>query len=96
MNVSTLRVVLALLVVGGFVGMVSTLFMAAVFIDLDDAQRAFVIELLEEISKVMAGFIGLIIGYYFSRPDAASDDTAGSGPSDSQAVRVSHPPSDSG
>ena len=80
MKVSTLRVVLALIVVGGFVGLVATLFLAATFMELNPEQRAFVLELMEEISKVMAGFIGLIIGYYFSRHEAtgtgAGDDNA--------------------
>ncbi|MFQ5525113.1 MAG: hypothetical protein ACE5GX_02520 [Thermoanaerobaculia bacterium] len=88
MNVSTLRVVLALIIVGGFVGMVSLLLVAATVMELTPEQRAFVLNLMEEISKVMAGFIGLIIGYYFSRPQASAGSEEGETGPPSQGCRV--------
>ena len=35
------------------------------------------IEIIEEISKVMAGFIGLIIGFYFGTAGRSSSPNAG-------------------
>ena len=58
-----MRFILALLITGGYVAVVSTVVISVVFkaIEVDTG-----LEMIEEVSKVMAGFIGLIIGYYFS------------------------------
>ena len=64
MDVSKLRFLIAIIVVGGFLAIVGVIVVAAIFLGLD---QDFAIEVLEEVAKVMAGFIGLIIGYYFSR-----------------------------
>ena len=64
MESNKLRFVLALVIVGGYVFIVGMLVIAVIATDFE---REHAVEIIEEISKVMAGFIGLIIGYYFSR-----------------------------
>ena len=68
-----MRFILALLITGGYVAVVSTVVISVVFkaIEVDTG-----LEMIEEVSKVMAGFIGLIIGYYFSR--GQSEDSGAS------------------
>ena len=55
---------MALIITGGYVILVGIVIVAMVASGFD---RVSGIEIIEEVSKVMAGFIGLIIGYYFSR-----------------------------
>ena len=64
METNKLRFVLALIITAGYVILVGIVIIAIVATDFD---RQSGIEIIEEVSKVMAGFIGLIIGYYFSR-----------------------------
>lgn len=64
MNTNRLRFVMALIITGGYVILVGIVIVAMVASGFD---RVSGIEIIEEVSKVMAGFIGLIIGYYFSR-----------------------------
>ena len=64
MDTNRLRFIMALIITGGYVILVGIIIVATVAFGFD---RTSGIEIIEEISKVMAGFIGLIIGYYFSR-----------------------------
>lgn len=64
MDSGRLRFILALVIVCGYLILVGTVIISIVATDFD---RESGIEIIEEVSKVMAGFIGLIIGYYFSR-----------------------------
>ena len=64
METNKLRFVLALIITAGYVILVGIVIIAIVATGFD---RQSGIEIIEEVSKVMAGFIGLIIGYYFSR-----------------------------
>ena len=72
MESNRVRFALALIITGGYVTIVGMLVVAVVATEFD---REHAIEIIEEISKVMAGFIGLIIGYYFSRGASGSNST---------------------
>lgn len=69
MDTNNLRFALAMVITGGYVLLVAIITIAIVATDFE---REHGIEIIEEISKVMAGFIGLIIGYYFSRSNTSS------------------------
>ena len=64
MDINRLRFILAMVITGGYVILVAIVTIAIVATDFE---RENGIEIIEEVSKVMAGFIGMIIGYYFSR-----------------------------
>ncbi len=74
MDSGKLRFILALVITGGYVALVGIVIIAVVASGFD---RASGIEIIEEVSKVMAGFIGLIIGYYFSRGTSGSGANSG-------------------
>lgn len=79
-----MRFILAIIIIGGFLSLLAIVILATIFVGFD---QDFGLEIIEEVSKVMAGFVGLIIGYYFSRGQTqatgdagpASPDTAGPG-----------------
>ncbi len=64
MDINRLRFILALVITVGYVALVAIVTIAIVATDFE---REDGIEIIEEVSKVMAGFIGMIIGYYFSK-----------------------------
>ena len=64
MDRERLKFIIALVITGGYVVLVGALIIATISTDFE---RVDAVEIIEEISKVMAGFIGLIIGFYFSR-----------------------------
>ena len=65
MDLNRLRFIMATIIIGGYVVIVGGLVLGMFFVDSFSVNDG--IEIMEEVSKVMAGFIGLIIGYYFSR-----------------------------
>ena len=74
MDTGKLRFILALVITAGYVVLVGIVIVAIVGFGFD---RASGVEIIEEVSKVMAGFIGLIIGYYFSRASSGGEATSG-------------------
>ena len=69
MDINRLRFILALVITGGYVTLIAIVTIAIVATDFE---RENGIEIIEEVSKVMAGFIGMIIGYYFSKSNSES------------------------
>ncbi len=74
MDTGKLRFILALVITAGYVVLVGIVIVAIVGFGFD---RTSGIEIIEEVSKVMAGFIGLIIGYYFSRASSGGEANSG-------------------
>ena len=74
MDTGRLRFILALIITGGYVVLVGIVIISIVATGFD---RASGIEIIEEVSKVMAGFIGLIIGFYFSRASSGGESNSG-------------------
>ena len=92
MGTSRLRFILAMIIVGGYLVIVASVVLAAVFLGFD---HDFAIEVIEELSKVMAGFVGLVIGYYFYRGQARANENISSGPSDGGRLEDANPNSSS-
>ena len=74
MDTGRLRFILALIITGGYVLLVGIVIISIVATGFD---RESGIEIIEEVSKVMTGFIGLIIGYYFSRATSGGEPNSG-------------------
>ena len=74
METSKLRFILAIIIIGGFLSLLAIVILATIFVGFD---QDFGLNIIEEVSKVMAGFVGLIIGYYFSRGQTTATGDAG-------------------
>lgn len=64
MDINRMRFILAMVITAGYVILIAIVTIAVVATDFE---RENGIAIIAEVSKVMAGFIGMIVGYYFSR-----------------------------
>ena len=76
MRIDRLRITLALVIVGGYILILGIVIIAIVFTPLTNDEG---INIIEEASKVLPGFIGMIVGFYFSRGSNSSSETSPDG-----------------